>query len=456
MANIELLISRYLDGELTPAENAYLRRLLAESSEARATLREMTEVARAARRIPRMHAPEGGLEARLFQRLSAEGLHKGPAPKPAPVEAPAAPFSFLGMRRGSMAVAGLLLLVLTIGGAYLRFGGEDAPARAPIALGFSGAETPAPGALIGGSESALVADHGGMVNIPEVSLRLSASRRPNRVPSRARAAAVENVREDRVEPMQALANDTSLRLIAPSALADHTTPSVDTTAPAMPSKAAHIAPSILPQQPVAGVRNHWAASFRGGVATVNDDAGTQVRELDMKVGLQMVGGHKVSFIVGVAPAISETRRENTGIGLSSPALSQVPPSTDELKSQRAFSEQFPEFERVVRSEPWFGVGYNYSLPLVKDLSIDPGVKAGASASTWRVGAELPVSYRMSKYMSIECAVAIAHVLPREASSDNRALTDTPYHFIYEETKQVASFTTYGVQLGIRLEIPAGK
>ena len=202
--------------------------------------------------------------------------------------------------------------------------------------------------------------------------------------------------------------------------------------------------------------NRWIASFRGGIATVDDDAGTMVRELDMKVGMQMEGGHKVSFIVGMAPSINETRRENTGVAMSSPAFSQVPDATDGAGNKRS-DDEITSFERTVRSEPWFGVAYNYSIPVVKSISLDPGMKAGASASTWRIGAELPVSLRMSKNMSLECAVSVAHVLPRKGGDGaTMALTDTPDHFIYQESKQQTSFTTYGVQLGIRLELETGR
>jgi hypothetical protein len=449
VADIETLISRHLDGELTPAERAYFRRLLAESSDARALLREMTEVARAARRMPRMHAPAAPLEASLFQRLEAEGLNQRPAQSPAQAPA-AAPRASFGAR--GMVTAGLLLLLLLIGGGYLGFNATSA-AHAPVAAGFAGIPTSASFGSIARPVASIVADRGGMVNIPSLQLSFAKQNAIRGISShRASHGSVsDNVASrDAARPMN---NGAPVPVIADSLASARYLAAAQV--PAMHEELPPIAaaPLIPMAQAIAGVRpsHHWIASFRGGIAAVNDQERTMVRELDMKVGLEMEGGHKVSFIVGMAPTISETHRDNTGIAMTAPVFSQVPTDPGIRSEDRETSASVVEYERTVSSEPWFGVGYNYTVAVAKDVSIDPGMKAGASVSTWRVGAELPVSMRMSKNMSVECAFSVSRVLPRHGAG-TMALTDTPDHFIYEESKQAASFTTYGVQLGIRLEL----
>jgi hypothetical protein len=304
-----------------------------------------------------------------------------------------------------------------------------------------------------GADRALAsaADHGGMVNIPEVLLRPAGNRRGSHA---AAAMARDGVTRD-------AARDTIAAHGAPPPALAESAPLAPEgpTAPALAAQEPSPVAAVVPPVPVVpGIRtnDHWIASFRGGIAAVDDGAGTMVRELDMKVGMQMDGGHKVSFIVGIAPAINEMRRQNTGIAMSSPTFSQIPDVTDGAGNSRNQEDEVVAYERIVRSEPWFGVGYNYSMAIVKNVSIDPGMKAGASASTWRIGAELPVSFRMSRNMSLECALSVAHVLPRNVGGDggSLAVTNTPDHFIYEESKHQSSFTTYGVQLGIRLELLA--
>ena len=147
MTEIERLISRHLDGELTPLEETRLRKLLVESPDARALLREMTVLARAARRTPGLHVPGAGMESRLFERLQQEGLYQE---KPVAMEQNVSTpdgrrkSPMLAVLRGALVCA---MLIAIIGGGYLlndhdaghaarRAQGDLSSAVAPAASGI--------------------------------------------------------------------------------------------------------------------------------------------------------------------------------------------------------------------------------------------------------------------------------------------------------------------------------
>ncbi len=120
------------------------------------------------------------------------------------------------------------------------------------------------------------------------------------------------------------------------------------------------------------------------------------------------------------------------------------------------SELVPVNTVVVASEPWAGVSYNFALPVAGDLSLAPGLAGGLGGSTLRLGLELPLRYRMSSSMSIECAASVAHVFPRAATSTETVHADKNDVAPYVSTNHSVGFTSYGVQVGISLDLGGGR
>lgn len=128
MSDIERLISRYLDRELSPEEEGTFHRILSESPEARRRLREMEAIRSAARRIPTLTMPTPQVESLLFQQLFAEEStleesHSVEGPeREEPADRKAIPFlsriSATARRRTGVLAAALLFATLLGGGGF--------------------------------------------------------------------------------------------------------------------------------------------------------------------------------------------------------------------------------------------------------------------------------------------------------------------------------------------------
>lgn len=195
----------------------------------------------------------------------------------------------------------------------------------------------------------------------------------------------------------------------------------------------------------------WSASLRGGVATMGGVNTTAARELDMKVGLRVGSAHQISLVVAMGPTASQVSLENTGktVGTSSIARDSY------ARTHEAAVPSAAGVDQSVKSEAWIGVGYNYSLSLGGALSLEPGARIGTGASAWRIGAELPLRFRMSPTMSLECAGSLARVMPLGSASD-RTRADLADSYVYYESTQPLAVTTYGVQLGMRIDFGSGR
>lgn len=522
MAHLEHLISRYLDADLTAGEREEIDRLLAESPEARAHLRETMAIARAARRMPLLDRPNEGLEQRLFQRLQAEGLHAPGAEVPTPVVVPP---SALGRGWYSMlaGVIAVLLLLIGIGGMMRQSGtlADDVRVYRDVAAngsGHSAAIDPAnPGTAVPNQSnvqrtapaSPVVADANAphvaassvapSSAIPELSHiaspvsspRIASSHPASSSRARRNAASLHGASPNAPSSRDAAANlgpSRTAPVVNGKAARVEGVPNAAATVPnGVPptnevpavndvpaangasgnptSIAANVVPStidpavLLRSQstvndqpaPMPSGSARWSASLRGGVATMGGVDAVTARELDVKVGLRVGSSHQISLVVAMGPTASQVSLENTGktIGTSSIARDSYARTHESVVASAAGVDQ------SVKSEAWIGVGYNYSLPLGGALSLEPGARIGTGASAWRIGAELPLRFRMSPTMSLECAGSLARVMPFGMASD-RTRADLADSYVYYESTQPLAVTTYGVQLGMRIDFGAGR
>ncbi|MDB5033448.1 MAG: hypothetical protein JWQ98_689 [Chlorobi bacterium] len=446
MADLETFISRYLDGELTRAELTQFHRLIAESADARALLHEMTAVSRAARRTPLLHRPNVGTEQALFHRLRAEGFQQPPT-SIASGKADAVSGRF-GWRVARVAMAMAVVMIGLIGDSSMldRFGVPPQAGTHDMAM----------------STSDITADLGPPVPAPAIrrsGLRASRHFAPTAVTAFLPGPSISAPVIPTVPGSLTVAPDPvhSFALVIPPET------QVD---PLMSIASIPVPPMISDHAERSGTR--LAATVRPGLAMIDRRERAIAEEMNVQIGMELGGGHQLSLIVGTSPAITETRRENTGEPLSSPALALNPdqptPTPGPASTPRHFvgmsagrsNVELPvEYELRLRNEPWVGVGYNYSVSPARRLTVGIGVNAGTSSSAWRFGGELPVRYRVMSSLSIEGAVSIAQVTPHVVSLERTYQTDSPDHFVYRTSVEHPAFTSYGVQLGIRLDLNGG-
>jgi hypothetical protein len=457
VTEIERLISRYLDGELTPSEETRLRKFLVESPDARALLREMTVLSRAARRTPALHSPASGMEARLFQRLRAEGYsneNRLKEPEMAAMAQQALPHSSMSRFRGAVLIVAMVIAV--IGGGYLlnerdvEHGPLEAKVLSPIVLPIvrdRGVRTEIPAITLDSTPRTLSR------STPPAAARWTAAR-----PALAPATVKMRMRE--TEPAPDLALGTT---ISPEerSLADSTIPLVsrENEVPALPLRSLasaqaqedQPAPDVAPLPVGSDERGAmWSTSLRGGIASVGT-SGKRASDMILRIGMEMKGGHQMSFLVGSSAILTETRHRNTGIGMSVPAPAQ-PSGGNRLSSYSGL----PEYEEARKNEPWLGVGYNYSVKIAKGITLDPGVKAGIGNTTWRVGLELPVRCRLGSKVSMECAVLASRVLARDAGGNEFTTVNMGNNFIYKASVTQLAFNSVGLQFGIRIDLAGGE
>jgi len=447
VADLEYLIARYLDGELTLAERDRLRLLLAESPDARALFREMSALSQAARRTPLLHGPPAHLENALFAKLRQEGLH-APALPTASAPVAVAP-RWYGGRMLRSVMAGVAVMMAFIGDSYLCKEGAF-QLGSPMVKGGSPA----------------YADRGTMAVAPFVAPP-AGSPAPVRAAAsvaRRRFAAAQSAPAG---PRQIRQSDTLSPLSPGTPVEDpglplaslENTPNVDTMRAPTDNIVIPVEQPIQPMSAETGRSSHFAASFRPGVAIIDRGERTVAREVNVQIGMETAGGHQFSVIVGSAPALTETRRANTYQSLSSSVRAVVPDegmAPHPESGMELASVDIPAYELKLRSEPWVGVGYSYSIAPVKGMSLGVGVNAGASMSAWRLGGELPVRYAVMKDVSIEAAFSVASYTPRSHDVDQFTITDSPDRFLYAGSSERPSFFSYGVQIGVRVELPGNQ
>jgi hypothetical protein len=490
VTDLEVRISRYLDGEASAAEAAEIRELLERSPEARALLREMVLLSRAARKLPSLDAPRRSSEARLFRQLMAEGFTAAGA-ETAPVEPTVRVADLHAVSRWRSAsrlipVAGVMaLLLLVIGSERLV-----APAHGDLAVSRPPSS---PGAIAG--VQAPVAprpDASFSSRSPEPGYRAahsgSGARSMGASETSSLLAAEQTVRTS-VESAVAsshMSTDGSpaSRDIAPqsSATTDISTPvrpqllslrsTLRSTSGGSESSAAGASErtSFRVHSASESGASTFAASLRPGVSYIGKGGGLMAQEMSIRFDASLGEGHRVSLIAGQAPTISEIHTDRTRLPdppqLHTSALRTIDDSkssgftgssaTAPIELTPVVASAAPvttsSVELRMKNEVWLGVGYSYTITPLQGMRIGAGAKAGSSPSAWRVGIELPVSYQMMKGISVEAVPAATFVSPHDRSSSSYAVDGVPGGFSYQGESQRISFTSIGLEIGLCVEL----
>jgi hypothetical protein len=190
----------------------------------------------------------------------------------------------------------------------------------------------------------------------------------------------------------------------------------------------------------------FAASVRMGQSLIDRELNIASDEISLRLDAQLGRGHQVSLIVGHSPAIKEMRAENTQAVVA--GILSAPDPNDPFPWQHPI----PSYSVQVQNEVWVGLGYNYAVPISGSVQAEPGAKVGAGATSWRVGVELPVRLRVTRSFSVEIVPSVSHVIPRDRSSSEYAIDDAPDRYIYDARAGRPTFTSYGVELGLRVDI----
>lgn len=486
MSDLEVRISRYLDGEASAAEAAKIHELLERSPEARALLREMMLLSRAARKLPSLDVPRRSSEARLFRQLTAEGFTAAGA-ETAPVE-PAArvadPHAVSRWRSASrlVSVAGVMaLLLLVIGSERLV-----APAHGDLAVG-----QPSSLGTIAGVQAPVTphTDASHASRSPQLGYRSAHSSSGARSMGASEGFPVaEQTPRTSVESAV-----TSARMSADGSLAstDIATPQSSATADVSTSARSLLSlrsalrstsggsGSSAGTSERANFRVHsasesgastFAASLRPGVSYIDKGGGLMAQEMSIRFDASLGEGHRISLIAGQAPTISEIHTDRTRLpdppqlhtsslrtiddskssgftGSSATAPIQLTPVVEYAAPVTTSS-----VELRMKNEVWLGVGYSYTITPIQGMRIGAGAKAGSSPSAWRVGIELPVSYQMMKGISVEAVPAATFVSPHDRSSSSYAVDGVPGGFSYQGESQRISFTSIGLEIGLCVEL----
>jgi hypothetical protein len=190
----------------------------------------------------------------------------------------------------------------------------------------------------------------------------------------------------------------------------------------------------------------FATAFRPGVSYIGRGDGAVSTEVNLRLDARLGQGHRLSLVMGRGASVLETRHQSTGIYVSrvSPPTGSSTPAP-ELVSVRPYQME-------VKQELWAGVGYNYTLALGK-FGVGIGGVVGSGADAWRLGVELPVSYRITDRISVEAAAQATHILPHNGSVTRFTVDNSADGLLYQGETARPEFTSVGGELGIRVDLP---
>jgi len=456
--NLDDIISRHLDGELTPAEQAWLFAAISESPELAAQVHDAVLTARAARRTPALHQPLPQVTNTLFQRLAAEGLNRGLPVSVPPISASPQRrrifYPRLSIRTATLAVVFGLFAAIVVGdGVFNRtFNGAF---NAPL-TNRAGREAMAAAAIppVAISNSQLVDSP---VPLTSANVRTDAKPEKDAVWEAIPTASEQPTVAQQIQPEVDRGNDGDGEYLTSDLPSP--TPTLATAVSQQGMKPSSEVESKPPQQSPASQVSQEREQEQGGgisvaassgVSYVLKGAGITRQETAINVAIAFNNNHSISVVGGYSPGL---RKVDDALAMASEFQStSTTSSTDNTESVNTGGLQRDSKAATQRaaesSEPWIGVGYNYSMALYRDIAVAPGVVAGAAATSWRVGAELPVRYCLARTVSLELVAAASYVRPYPEQGGGFDFTDDANRYHYYGTPDQAAFTAVGVRLGV--------
>ncbi|MBC8145329.1 MAG: hypothetical protein H7X80_07070 [bacterium] len=440
MSDLELLISKHLDDELTPSELIDLHVQLSSNPDAMMVYREMTAIRRAARRVPSLRAPLTSNEAQLFERLHREGFRGYPTPLARPANVAAAP-----RRRSAVLTAALVATVIAlVAGVGTQIGSnrsdttQSTPAAVITEIPFASNSfdifTPPRS-----DRTTLLAGPSKQV------LHAVAIARRNTTP-RKTSAVIRSTTPAYVEPDLAVVSQTT-RVDIPTVAAP-----IDSVS-ALPSLANLTpepqAPLLLPV-PGKSIESDpvLSASVRFGTSFI---AASSARSEDLSIGVNFnVGsGHHFALIGGRSAAVTEQRSVNT----HSVAARAMSDDSKTAGPQLAKSSEVPSpYDIEIGQEWWIGAGYNFEIKATERLEFGAGVRGGVGAQSLHIGGEIAMRYRVTRAVAIELTPTVAHVMPHDRDRSEFAFESVSDGYVYDAETEHTSFSTYGASVGVRIAL----
>lgn len=432
MKNLELIVARFLDGEMSAEEEFRFQQHLLTSARARDLVREMTLLRREARRLPLLHVPSAATESQLFHRLAQEGFG-GQILSNAPSRRARA-YSI-----GAFAV----VLLLVLGWSLLPDRGADAPVTW---ASLSGPFPAWSGVGAGASVSPVAAiDHRGGRN--EAATRHFL----RRTHSISGSLHLMQPPTTTLTPIVSAPSDTALQPGTEGRyLASHDDVEPSLSSPELnsivDSSGNQLAPIVDPPgiawEGREGDGLGLVASVQGGGSRMNRADGLIIKEAQIRVGLEAWDGGRLAVVVGAYPSVTEEKHTNTSFILSSPAGVEHKPT-----------DAPPALHRVIlEDEAWFGLALRQRVARLGTVEVEAGGSAGASKSAVHLSEEILVSQRVTSLISLEGGVTLSHMIPFDQSVEHFQVFDSPDRFIYNGVRQQPAFSSVGCQVGVRLSL----
>ena len=436
MSELELLISKYLDDEVSAAELAELQRCIASDPEARALYAEMTAIRRAARRAPTLRAPLAVSEARLFERLRHEGFGTMPL-SASPIGSTRPGFrpsrrraGLVGAMLGTVAIAAMLFIA-PIAQLTQRDSGtlplattmqnndaaEDRTSDAPSA------STPSPATSTASSEAS-TAD--------------AASRRSEVVTGI--IAPVKHIDAIAATPDEKQLDDAPRDSTAQS---ESTATNDDPTIPAG-EELALASPAVLPVPDATDAGEPLlSATLRYGSSLISRTSDVFSEDVSVGLDFNLGDGHRLAVLGGRSAAVTEQRATNTHAIVARAAV-------DKNGARLARAEVVPQpYDIEVGKEWWVGLGYNYSLNQGQPLELTVGARGAVGPRSLHVGAEAPVRYHVTRQLAVEMIPSAAFVVPHDRARSEYSIDNASDGYLYEAESEHTSFSTFGVAIGVR-------
>ena len=446
MKELEQNILRYLDGNMSPGEEAAFQEKLRESSEAREMLFQFEQIRSAARLFPSLSQPAADVESLLFQRLFEE--------EEIEEEEERSPLPFLyrlssTIRSSAVLVPALLLLLATgTGLLVMQNSPEETISRnegvVAAVEGMSPVVTPVE-----------TDNNGKNTLLRSESATEALALRPQRSAPR---AVVTRSAQDKVSPSREIitpqnsdpkpqeetftppkVEDTPT--YPPYAVISPSSPQTDRTESArqdvLEESSQTPNPSLLAEVPVplpypATKRSgrSLTASYRHGMAaSVLEDEVMTAQDMSLRIEGHLGKQHRLTLAVGQSPLLVWEQK------------TEITVSQNE-KGARTASVSYNQSNRFDK-ELWAGVGYGYAVVDDKLVRLEAGVNAGFGEESFRYGLELPASLNLTDNLSLNVVPFISRVAPY----------DQQIHEVKElEEEQRLDFTTFGAQVGIAFSI----
>ena len=446
MQDLELTISRYLDGELTSQEEQLFQKILQESPEAQALLRQTEEIRSVARLFPALTTPSAHTENRLFQQLFVEEPveegKRGIIPLLSRITESA------WERAGSLVPA--VLLIFTLGsGLWFAFNQGSEPQAESIAnrlhapTTFSTTDNQLPSDAIATEAYASDSTPASKIknNLPNyiasVPVRIVHHTQEGTAPALIVDSAAGNQIIDNnhvKEPLNEYEQSTSTSPEIPFAQnQDHENPSssiATTDKPQIVDNALSLPSSSLTLPTPSKSSGRLRASYHHGVAaSVVDNNFIAAQDLNIRVDGRLNDQHRLSLAVGQSPLLVWERQN-------------VVAENDEKKGPQTASGSYTQSQRF-DDELWAGVGYGYALVKNDLIRLEAGVNLGVGERSFRYGVELPASIDITDKLALDITPFASRVAPYNQQVQDVSQT---------EEEQTLDFTTVGAHIGLSLSI----